>query len=152
MTDSIQSCTKSNDAASYYHLNWEVYAKKIECPTHLTQVTGCKLAPQGLPAANPNVTTPAQAAADSSFKATAGNGSHYTHDHHAGLLQADLRVAGLGHRQQRRPHRRRAVQLVLQLQSERRSGDGVTVAAAAAFSADASSVKPLSESVAASLM
>ena len=78
VADSIQSCTKSNDAASYYHLNWQVYAKKIECPTHLTQVTGCKLAPQGLPAANPNVTTPTQAAADSSFKATAGNGSHYT--------------------------------------------------------------------------
>jgi hypothetical protein len=78
LADSIASCTKSNDAASYYHLNWQVYAKKIECPTHLTQVTGCKLAPQGLPAANPNVTTPAQAAADTSFKTTAGNGSHYT--------------------------------------------------------------------------
>jgi hypothetical protein len=78
VADSIQSCTKSNDAASYYHLNWQVYAKKIECPTHLTQVTGCKLAPQGLPAANPNVTTPAQAAADSSFKATTSNGTHYT--------------------------------------------------------------------------
>ena len=78
VADSIQSCIRSNDAGSYYHLNWEVYAKKIECPAHLTQVTGCKLAPQGLPAANPNVTTPDQAAADSSFKATAGNGSHYT--------------------------------------------------------------------------
>ena len=78
VADSIQSCTKSNDAASYYHLNWQVYAKKIECPTHLTQVTGCKLAPQGLPAANPNVTTPAQAAADSSFKATTSSGTHYT--------------------------------------------------------------------------
>jgi len=78
VADSIQSCTKSNDAASYYHLNWQVYAKKIECPTHLTQVTGCKLAPQGLPAANPNVTTPAQAANDSSFEAMTGNGMPYT--------------------------------------------------------------------------
>jgi hypothetical protein len=78
VADSIQSCEKSNDAASYYHLNWQVYAKKIECPTHLTQVTGCKLAPQGLPAANPNVTTPAQAAADASFKATTSSGTHYT--------------------------------------------------------------------------
>jgi hypothetical protein len=69
VTDSIQSCLKSNDPASYYHINWHVYAKKIECPTHLTQVTGCKLAPQGLPAANPNVTTPDQAARDSSFRA-----------------------------------------------------------------------------------
>jgi hypothetical protein len=78
VTDSVQSCTRSNDPLNYRHLNWQVYAKKIECPTHLTQVTGCKLAPQGLPAANPAVTTPGEAAADSSFKATAGNGSHYT--------------------------------------------------------------------------
>ena len=34
-------------------------------------------------------------------------------DHHAGLLQADLRLAGLGDRQQRRAQRRRQVQLVL---------------------------------------
>jgi hypothetical protein len=70
VTDSIQSCLASNDPASYAHINWHVYAKKIECPTHLTQVTGCKLAPQGLPAANPNVTTPDQAAKDSSFRAS----------------------------------------------------------------------------------
>ena len=80
VADSIQSCTKSNDYTSYYHINWQVYAKKIECPTHLTQVTGCKLAPQGLPAADPNVTTPTQAAQDSSFKANAGGsgGAHYS--------------------------------------------------------------------------
>jgi len=78
LADSVQSCVKSNDAASYYHINWQVYAKRIECPTHLTQVTGCKLAPQGLPAANPNVTTPAQAAQDSSFRSMSGNGSHYS--------------------------------------------------------------------------
>jgi len=78
VSDSTQSCLASNDAANYRHINWQVYAKKIECPTHLTQVTGCKLAAQGLPAANPNVTTPAQASQDASFKATAGNGSHYS--------------------------------------------------------------------------
>lgn len=78
LADSIQSCKASNDADNYRHLNWQVYAKKIECPAHLTEVTGCKLAPQGLPAANPNVATPAQAAADSSFKATSGSGSHFT--------------------------------------------------------------------------
>ncbi len=78
LADSVQSCLKSNDPASYYHINWQVYAKRIECPTHLAQVTGCKLAPQGLPAADPNVTTPAQAAQDSSFKSMAGNGSHYS--------------------------------------------------------------------------
>ncbi len=66
--ESINSCTQSNDANTYYHINWKIYAKRVECPTHLTQVTGCKLAPQGLPAVNPAVATPEQAAADSSFK------------------------------------------------------------------------------------
>jgi hypothetical protein len=67
-SESIHSCTQSNNPNSYYHINWQIYAKRVECPTHLTQVTGCKLAPQNLPAVNPAVTTPAQAAADSSFK------------------------------------------------------------------------------------
>ena len=65
---SIRSCKQSNDPNSYYHMNWKVYAKRIECPKHLTEVTGCKLAPQSLPAANPAVKTPTQAATDSSFK------------------------------------------------------------------------------------
>lgn len=78
VADSIQSCLASNDASNYTHLNWQIYAKKIECPTHLTEVTGCKLGPQGLPSANANVTTPAAAANDSSFKATTSGGSHYT--------------------------------------------------------------------------
>jgi hypothetical protein len=67
VTESVQSCTKSNNPNSYYHINWKIYAKHIECPAHLTQVTGCKLSPQGLPAVNPSVLTPTQAAADSSF-------------------------------------------------------------------------------------
>jgi len=66
--ESIRSCTESNDPYSYYHMNWKIYAKRVECPTHLAQVTGCKLASQGLPAVNPKVMTPDQAAADSSFK------------------------------------------------------------------------------------
>jgi hypothetical protein len=66
-SETIHSCIASNDPSTLYHLNWDVYAKRIECPTHLAEVTGCKLAPQGLPAANPNVTTAAQAAGDSSF-------------------------------------------------------------------------------------
>ena len=78
LADSVQSCVKSNDAASYYHINWQVYAKRIECPAHLTQVTGCKLAPQGLPAADPDVTTPVQAAQDPSFKSMSSFGSHYS--------------------------------------------------------------------------
>ena len=64
----VRSCTESNDPQSYYHMNWKIYAKRVECPTHLMEVTGCKLAPQGLPAVNNAVKTPEQAAADSSFK------------------------------------------------------------------------------------
>jgi hypothetical protein len=66
--ESIQSCVQSNAPNTYYHINWKIYAKRVECPMHLTQVTGCRLASQGLPAVNPAVTTPDQAAADSSFK------------------------------------------------------------------------------------
>ena len=39
----------------------------LVAPT-FTDVTGCKLKPQSLPAVNPAVKTPGQAAADSSFK------------------------------------------------------------------------------------
>jgi hypothetical protein len=67
--ESILSCKKSNDPQSYYHMNWKVYAKRVACPTHLTEVTGCKLQPQpGLAAVDPAVKTPEQAAADASFK------------------------------------------------------------------------------------
>jgi len=74
--DSINSCIQSNNPQTYYHLNWNVWAMKVECPTHLTDLTGCKLAPQGLPAVNPNVTTAAQAAANSSFRSKSGSGTH----------------------------------------------------------------------------
>jgi hypothetical protein len=66
--ETVRSCTRSNAPSSYYHMNWTVYARRIECPAHLTEVTGCKLAPQGLPAANRNVTTAAQAAGDATFR------------------------------------------------------------------------------------
>src|ERR1017187_3110152 len=66
--ESIRSCTQSNDPDSYYHMNWKIYAKWVECPTHLTDVTGCKLASQNQPSVNVAVKTPEQAAADSSFK------------------------------------------------------------------------------------
>lgn len=68
-TTTRTSCIDSNKPDSLYHLNWKVYAKRVACPDNLTRVTGCKLAPEaGLPAPNPNVTTAAQAAADSSFR------------------------------------------------------------------------------------
>ena len=48
---------------------------RVECPEHLARVTGCKLAPQGLPEVDNNVTTAAQAASDSRFRSTVGDGS-----------------------------------------------------------------------------
>jgi hypothetical protein len=47
------SCVESNQPQNLYHLNWNVMAKRIECPANLTRVTGCKLNSQGLPAADP---------------------------------------------------------------------------------------------------
>lgn len=70
-----KSCIQSNSPETPYHLNWSVYAMKVECPAHLTQVTGCKLASQGLPAVKRNVTTAEQAASDAGFKARASGGS-----------------------------------------------------------------------------
>jgi hypothetical protein len=71
-------CIKANTIDTFYHLNWSVYAMKIECPVHLTQVTGCRLAPQGLKSAKKDVKTAAQAAADSDFwKKTANTSNLY---------------------------------------------------------------------------
>jgi hypothetical protein len=58
---SEQSCIEANRIDDHYHTNWEVMVKRVECPDGLTQVTGCKLAAQGLPEADPAVQTPAQA-------------------------------------------------------------------------------------------
>jgi hypothetical protein len=71
-------CVKANTIDSFYHLNWSVYAMKIECPTHLTQVTGCQLAPQGLKTAKKDVKTAEQAKADPDFwKKTANTSNLY---------------------------------------------------------------------------
>ncbi len=74
---SRNSCIQSNSPDSPYHLNWSVYAMKVECPEHLTRVTGCKLAPQGLPEVAKNVTTADQAAADSRFATQSSSGHMY---------------------------------------------------------------------------
>jgi len=71
-----RSCIQSNDANSFYHLNWYFWAKRVECPAHLTEVTGCKLAPQGLPAPDPSVTTVAQAQA-AGFRQKDNTGQQY---------------------------------------------------------------------------
>jgi hypothetical protein len=47
------SCIEANQPANLYHLNWNVRAERVECPTNLTRVTGCKLNGQGLPQADP---------------------------------------------------------------------------------------------------
>jgi hypothetical protein len=73
---SRNGCIKSNTIDSYYHLNWSVYAMKVECPENLTRVTGCKLAPQGLPAVAKDVKTAAQAAKDSRFLTKTGSTSN----------------------------------------------------------------------------
>jgi hypothetical protein len=65
-TETENSCIQSNAVAGFYHQNWQIRAKRVECPLAITRVTGCRLAPQGLPAANPNAKTPATA--DSSFR------------------------------------------------------------------------------------
>ncbi len=71
---SRNSCIQANSPESPYHLNWSVYVMKVECPEHLTRVTGCKLAPQGLPEADPGVTTAEQAVSDPRFVAQTGDG------------------------------------------------------------------------------
>jgi hypothetical protein len=60
------SCKESNLVASAYHQNWTVRARKVECPPALTRVTGCRLAPAGLPQADPRVKT--VATADGTFR------------------------------------------------------------------------------------
>lgn len=69
LTEQARSgCLKANSIESFYHLNWSVYAMRVECPEHLTRVTGCKLAAQAdVKPVKPDVKTAAQAAADPDF-------------------------------------------------------------------------------------
>jgi hypothetical protein len=77
LTDQARTaCIRANSLETFYHLNWSVYAMKVECPEHLTRVTGCKLMPQGLPSAKKNVTTATQAALDPDFWAKTGSTSN----------------------------------------------------------------------------
>ena len=55
------SCEETNQTQNLYHLNWNVLAKRIECPANLTRVTGCKLNSQGLPSADPTAVDMASA-------------------------------------------------------------------------------------------
>jgi hypothetical protein len=69
-TTSQTSCIEGNLAASLYHENWNVKAQRVECPTHLTEVTGCRLNAQGLPKPDPAIQTASQASSWSSFGTT----------------------------------------------------------------------------------
>ncbi|HVZ89758.1 MAG TPA: hypothetical protein VHG72_22550 [Polyangia bacterium] len=55
------SCIEVSQPQNLYHINWNVMAKRIECPANLTRVTGCKLNSQGLPAADPTAVDQASA-------------------------------------------------------------------------------------------
>jgi len=72
-----RSCLKSNAPDSDYHLNWSVYAMKIECPAHLTEVTGCRLAPQGLPEADRSVGTTGAPPSNPAFRTQSTAGRPY---------------------------------------------------------------------------
>jgi len=74
-----QGCIKANTIDTFYHLNWAVYAMKVECPEHLTRVTGCRLATQtGVKAVKKDVKTAEQAKADPDFwKKTANTSNLY---------------------------------------------------------------------------
>jgi len=67
-----KGCLRTNHKDSLYHLNWSVYVMKVECPDSLTRVTGCKLAPQGLPKVKKDVKTAELAAKDPDFKTNGG--------------------------------------------------------------------------------
>ena len=60
-TTTQTSCVEANSAASPYHENWNVKAQQVECPTALTEVTGCKPTPGSNPKPDPTVQTAAQA-------------------------------------------------------------------------------------------
>ena len=68
---SRRSCIWSNQAQHYYHENWNVYARRVQCPQALTDVTGCKPQPDPLlPTPDPKVRTATDALA-AGFASTA---------------------------------------------------------------------------------
>jgi hypothetical protein len=55
------ACIESNEPEQLYHMNWNVMAKRVECPANLTRVTGCKLNNQNLPQPDPTAVDQASA-------------------------------------------------------------------------------------------
>jgi hypothetical protein len=72
-----RSCEQANAPGSTYHMNWSVYAMKVECPEHLTEVTGCKLLPQGLPAVDRSVGSTGEPPANPAFLTQSTSGHPY---------------------------------------------------------------------------
>ncbi len=69
-TTTQTSCIEANTAPSPYHANWQVKAQKVECPTALTEVTGCKLNPGSNPKPDPTIQTAAEASSWSAYSTT----------------------------------------------------------------------------------
>jgi hypothetical protein len=69
-TTTQTSCVEANSAASPYHENWNVKAQQVECPTALTEVTGCKPTAGSNPKPDPTVQTASEASSWSSFTTT----------------------------------------------------------------------------------
>jgi hypothetical protein len=69
-TTTQTSCIEANSGASDYHENWNVKAQQVECPTALTEVTGCKPTGGSNPAPDPSVQTAAEASSWSSYSTT----------------------------------------------------------------------------------
>ncbi len=72
-----RSCIDANSPESPYHLNWSVFAMKVECPEHLTEVTGCKLLPQGLPTVDHSALTADEALQIPGFSSASSLGTPY---------------------------------------------------------------------------
>jgi hypothetical protein len=64
------SCIEANSGESYYHDNWNVKARQVECPAALTEVTGCKPNAGNNPKPDPTIQTVSQASSWSSYGTT----------------------------------------------------------------------------------
>jgi hypothetical protein len=69
-TTTQSSCIEANSAESLYHDNWDVKARQVECPTALTEVTGCKPNAGTNPEPDPTVQTLAEASSWGSYSTT----------------------------------------------------------------------------------
>jgi hypothetical protein len=69
-TTTQTSCVEANSAESPYHENWQVKARQVECPTALTEVTGCKPTAGTNPQPDPTVQTAAEASSWNSYTTT----------------------------------------------------------------------------------